>query len=382
MSLDARIVPDFTSIEPRQWARLDHADNPFLAHAFLGGLESSGSLGQHIGWQPHHLALFEQGELAAFAPAYIKTNSHGEFVFDWAWADAYHRHQLPYYPKLLTAVPYSPVTGPRLLVSRGRDDAAELRIRLIDLALEQCEQVGFSSWHCNFTTADDDEALYGHNLLRRFDWQYHWRNRGYGSFDDFLGCLRSRKRKNIRRERRQVVESGIAFEWKHGDETDAADIEFIYRCYASTFHAYGNHPALNQAFFSHLADGLGPRFRVAFASLDGERVAMSLFLAGGGRLYGRYWGCVREIPGLHFEAAYYQGIEHCIRNGIAVFESGAQGEHKVARGFMPEKTRSWHFVADERFRAAISEFLSREALWLDEYREELLRHNPFRAETS
>ncbi len=380
MSLDARIVEDFTSVDPRQWEGLDHGDNPFLSHAFLCGLESSGSIGPHIGWQPHHLAVFEKNQLLAFAPCYVKNNSHGEFVFDWAWADAYHRNQLPYYPKLLTAVPYSPVTGPRLLTRKGRGDVKDLKKQLIRLALDQCEQAGFSSWHCNFVSDGDNEALHQDALLGRFDWQFHWRNRDYASFDDFLARLRSRKRKNIRRERRQVAASGIGFEWKTGDDVDPADIGFIFRCYASTFHAYGNHPALNEGFFTHLARGLGQGFRVAFARLEGERVAMSLFLAGGGRLYGRYWGCVREIPGLHFEAAYYQGIEHCIREGFSVFESGAQGEHKVARGFMPEKTRSWHYVADERFRTAIAEFLSRETRWLDVYRDDLLRHSPYRQE--
>ncbi len=378
MKLSPRIVPDFSSIDPEAWEHLDHGDNPFLSCAFLGGLESSGSLGAHSGWQPHHLALYEGEELVAFAPSYAKTNSHGEFVFDWAWADAFHRHGLAYYPKLLTAVPYSPVTGPRLLTRRHHPDPAQLRKRLIDLACGECEQSGFSSWHCNFVTGEDSNVLEKSDLLGRSDWQFHWRNPGYASFDDFLGRLQSRKRKNIRKERRTVVEAGIDFEWKCGDEIDESDIRFIHRCYTGTFHAYGNHPALNDAFFTSLAKGLQHRFQVAFARLDGERVAMSLFLQGGGRLYGRYWGCTRDIPGLHFEAAYYQGIDHCIRNGIGVFESGAQGEHKIARGFMPTRTRSWHFVRHDAFRDAIAEFLSRETGWLDDYRDELLQHSPYR----
>jgi predicted N-acyltransferase len=382
VKLSTRIVTELSSIDPGEWEGLNHGGNPFLSHAFLGGLESSGSIGPHIGWQPHHLAIFDGESLLALAPSYVKSNSHGEFVFDWAWADAYHRHKLPYYPKLLTAVPYSPVTGTRLLTFQGHPDEEDLRRRLIAFALDECARLGLSSWHCNFVTRVDHRALSESNLLGRSDWQFHWRNRDYASFDDFLGRLRSRKRKNIRRERRQVTESGIDFEWKSGGESDAADIEFIYRCYASTFQAYGNHPALTRRFFNHIAKGLGSRFQVCFARLEGERVAMSLFLRGGGKLYGRYWGCVQDIPGLHFEAAYYQGIEYCICEGLGVFESGAQGEHKVARGFMPSRTRSWHHIGDEAFRAAIAEFLSRETAWLDDYRDELLKHSPYRREGS
>jgi len=373
-----RIVSSIASIDRRDWERLDHADNPFLSHAFLDGLESSGSIGPHIGWQPHHLALYEGADLVAFAPTYIKTNSHGEFVFDWAWADAYHRHSLPYYPKLLTAVPYSPVSGARLLTRQGHPREEELRQRLIRFALEECASEGLSSWHCNFISGDDYQALAKSALLGRSDWQFHWRNNDYASFNDFIGRLRSRKRKNIRRERRTVANAGIQFDWKSGDEINAEDIGFIHSCYTGTFHAYGNHPALTEDFFTRIARGLKDRFQVSVASRNGERVAMSLFLCGGGRLYGRYWGCVRDIPGLHFEAAYYQGIEYCIRNGIDVFESGAQGEHKVARGFMPSGTHSFHHVGNEAFREAIATFLAREAVWLDDYRVELLKHNPYR----
>jgi len=380
LTLSARIISDLASIDRQDWEALNHADNPFLSLAFLGGLESSGSIGPQKGWQPHHLALYEDGKLAAFAPSYIKTNSHGEFVFDWAWADAYHRHGLAYYPKLLTAIPYSPISGVRLLTRQGHPREEELRQGLIQLAMDECENLGFSSWHCNFVSSDDHKTLSKSALLGRSDWQFHWRNNGYASFDDFLARLRSRKRKNIRRERRLVAESGITFEWKTGDEIDDEDIEFIHRCYAETFHAYGNHPALNKEFFAYIAQGLGDRFLVSFASCDGERLAMSLFLTGGGRLYGRYWGCIREIPGLHFEAAYYQGIEYCIRNGLVVFESGAQGEHKVSRGFMPARTRSWHYIAREDFREAIAQFLARETDWLDDYRDELLNHSPYRQE--
>lgn len=378
MKTTTRVISDFSSIGEGNWERLDRADNPFLSRAFLGGLESSGSLGPHSGWRPHHLALYEGDELVAFAPSYLKANSHGEFVFDWAWADAFRQHQLPYYPKLLTAVPYSPITGPRLLTRQEHPDPETLRRGLVQLAVDECAQAGYSSWHCNFVSNEDQEVLQDCDLLARSDWQFHWRNKAYEDFDEFLAGLQSRKRKNIRKERRAVADAGIRFEWKDGNEIDEQEICFVHRCYTSTFHAYGNHPALNEQFFNGLARELGTRFQVSIASIDGAPVAMSLFLQGGGRLYGRYWGCMEDVPGLHFEAAYYQGIEYCIRNGLEVFESGAQGEHKIARGFMPTRTRSYHHVRHPAFRNAIADFLARESGWLDDYRDELLRHSPYR----
>jgi len=382
VSFSCRIISEFSTVSERDWERLDHADNPFLSHAFLGALESSGSIGSQTGWQPHHLALFENEQLVAFAPTYIKTHSHGEFVFDWAWADAYLRHGLQYYPKLLTAVPYSPVTGPRLLVQSGRDDSSELREQLLDFALNECEQNNLSSWHCNFVDAGDQALLSASSLLSRRDWQFHWHNDEYADFDAFLARLRSRKRKNIRRERRQVHEAGIQIRKITGDMLQDEELEFVYRCYVSTFQVYGNHPALRKEFFSLIAKHLQERFLVVLASRDEQPIAMALFLEGGGRLYGRYWGCTEDIPGLHFEVAYYQGIEHCIQQGLKLFESGAQGEHKISRGFVPVQTRSWHHIRDDRFRAAIADHLEREYRWLDEYREQLSLHDPFRRDSS
>jgi hypothetical protein len=382
VTLTARILPEFAAIEAGEWRRLDHADNPFLSHAFLGALEASGALDAERGWTPSHLAVYDSEGLAAFAPTYLKTNSHGEFVFDWAWADAYHRHGLTYYPKLLTAIPYSPVAGPRLLTRRGHADPAGLRRRLVNFALEVCTELDLSSWHCNFVAADDEAALQAAGLLRRQDWQFHWRNEGYADFDEFLDRLRARKRKNIRRERRQVAASGVVFQWLRGGELNAGHLDFVHRCYAETFRQYGNHAALNRAFFERLAAELGDGLVVALARRDGEPLAMSLYLLGGGHLYGRYWGCLEALPALHFEAAYYQGIEFCIANGVAVFESGAQGEHKLARGFRPQLTRSFHHLRDERFRAAIAGFLDRERDWLLEYGEQLAGHDPFRRDAA
>lgn len=380
--LATRVIPAFTSVGEHEWACLDHADNPFLTHAFLGGLESTGSIGPATGWQPHHVGVYAGDELQAFAPCYVKSHSHGEFVFDWAWADAYHRHGLRYYPKLLSGIPYSPVTGPRLLVRRDAAEPDSLRRRLVEAIVAECESGGHSSWHCNFVRDTDRAALDASALLRRRDWQFHWNNPGYRDFDDFLSALRSRKRKNIRRERRQVAAAGIEFACRTGKTLSNDELDFVYRCYVGTFHAYGNHPALKPEFFRHLAEALDERFIVILALRDGEPLAMALFLRGGERLYGRYWGCSEDVPGLHFEVAYYQGIEYCIRENLQVFESGAQGEHKLSRGFVPVQTRSYHHVCEAAFREAIREALEREDAWLDRYREQLAEQDPYRRDTA
>jgi predicted N-acyltransferase len=380
VSFTSRPVAEFSSIDAGAWARLDHQDNPFLSHGFLAALEDSGSVGGATGWTPQHLAVYEDGELVAFAPTYLKAHSHGEFVFDWSWADACQRLGRPWYPKLLTAIPFSPVTGPRLLTRLGHPAAAALREELVRQALALCSERQLSSWHCNFVQEAECEALGSAALLPRLDWQFHWHNEGFRDFDDFLDRLRSRKRKNVRRERTQVREAGVEFHWLRGGEVSTSELDFLYGCYLNTFRAYGNHPALTRSFFEAIAAALDERFVLVVASRNDRPLAMSLFLAGGGRLYGRYWGCVEELPGLHFETAYYQGIEYCIRNGIAVFESGAQGEHKISRGFLPRQTRSWHFVRDPRFREAVAQYLARERDWMREYREQLAQHDPYRAD--
>ena len=380
MSHTARIVADISAIDRLDWQALDHLDNPFVSFGFLYALEASGSVNRASGWQPHHLCLFEDERLVACAPTYVKAHSHGEFVFDWAWAEAYQRYGKKYYPKLLTAVPYSPVSGPRLLVRRDHSRGTSLRRELVQLARSQCEALQLSSWHCNFIHESDVQALHDESLLARSDWQFHWFNQGYQCFDDFLATLRSKKRKNIRRDRRLVMESGVRFEHRTGAQLDPADLDFIYDCYRQTFFEHGNHPALSRSFFSCLADQI-PQALLAILALRGDQaVAMSLFLVGGGRLYGRYWGCLEQIPGLHFETTYHQGIEYCIANGLDAFEPGAQGEHKISRGFTPVKTRSFHLVCDPVFHSAIADYLKKERQWLERYRQELTAHEPFRVD--
>jgi len=382
VTFSSRIVGEFAEIDAGDWDLLDHQGNPFLSHAFLAALEKSGSIGPAAGWTPNHLALYEEGRLVAFAPTYLKDHSHGEFVFDWAWADAYRRVGKAYYPKLLTAVPYSPVSGPRLLTRRDHPAPDTLRSLLVTLALNLCAERQLSSWHCNFVREDERSTLTSHGLLPRQDWQFHWSNQGFAHFDDFLEGLRSRKRKNIRRERRQVEDAGLEFRWFTGDQVGTGELDFLHRCYLRTFRQYGNHPALSRTFFGLIAAGLRDRLLLVIASRRGEPLAMSLFLVGGGRLYGRYWGCIEEVPGLHFETAYYQGIEYCIRYQIGVFESGAQGEHKISRGFVPRQTHSCHYLRDSRLRGAIAGYLERERAWMEDYRSQLERHDPHRCESS
>ncbi len=379
VTVETRIVTDISIIGQRAWDELDHADNPFVSFAFLAALESSGSVSAATGWQAHHLAVYEDERLLAFAPSYLKSHSHGEFVFDWAWADAYQRHGRAYYPKLLTAVPYSPVPGPRLLVRRDDPRGPALRRRLVQLALAECERLQLSSWHCNFVLEADAAALGHEPLLARTDWQFHWANRDYESFDEFLAQLRSKKRKNIKRDRRLVLEAGVRFEYRAGTNLSQGELEFVNTCYQATFLEHGNHPALNPAFFARLVHDLPDNVLVVLALRGDAPIAMSFCMVGGGRLYGRYWGCLESVPGLHFETCYHQGIEYCIAHGIAVFEPGAQGEHKISRGFIPVATRSFHYVRDAVFRKAIADYLQKELAWMEHYRQQLENLEPFRA---
>jgi predicted N-acyltransferase len=374
--IQARFHRALDEIPEGAWNALLPDDNPFVRHAFLGGIERHGCIDAHKGWQPHHLGLYEGERLVAAAPLYLKGNSHGEFVFDWGWASAYAQHGLDYYPKLLCAVPYSPVTGPRLLV--GRDaDADRLRAASLAAIRSEAERLRLSSAHLNFAIGSDATAFAGGAWLPRFDWQFHWHNLGWRDFDAFLAALSHKKRKNIRHERRRVAEAGVVCSIRHGDELDAAEWRALHGFYLATFDDKGNYPALTLEFFRHLGASM-PRSIVAILCRRGEElIAGALLLRSSTTLYGRYWGASEQVEGLHFEACYYQGIEYCLREGLAVFEPGAQGEHKLARGFLPTRTRSFHWIADPRFRAAIADALQRETSLLESYRDELLQHTPY-----
>jgi predicted N-acyltransferase len=380
-SLEIRFHARLDEITADAWNSLRPDDNPFLSHAFLSGLETTGSLRAEYGWRAHHLALYTNGQLIAAAPLYVKRNSHGEFVFDWSWASAYERVGLDYYPKLLGAIPYSPVNGARLLVGTG-PQSAELRQQLIAAIVAETERLGMSSAHINFVDESDALALDSAQWISRFDWQFHWTNRpidqgGWRDFDDFLAALSSKKRKNIRHERAQVARAGVICELRHGDELNPAEWHSLHQLYLRTFAERGNHPALTENFFRHLGVTLPRQVIAVLCKRGDEIIAMALLLRSSDTLYGRYWGSEENVPGLHFEACYYQGIEYCLQHGLTIFEPGAQGEHKIARGFLPTKTSSYHYISDPRFRAAVREALAREGEALLEYREELMAHSPY-----
>lgn len=375
--LTARFHSRLDEIDSASWDALLADDNPFVRHAFLSGLERHGCIRAEYGWRAHHLGLFRGARLVAAMPLYLKRNSHGEYVFDWSWASAYERHGLGYYPKLLSAVPYSPVSGPRLLVHRDDPEAAALRSALVSVLAATVDSADLSSAHVNFVAGADAAALTAAGWLARFDWQFHWSNQGWGSFDEFLGSLSHKKRKNIRHEQAQVVRAGIACEVRHGDELGPAEWRSIHELYLNTFAERGNHPALTLAFFQHLGTVMPRHVLAALCRHRNDIVAMALLLRSSTTLYGRYWGCRENVPGLHFEACYYQGIDYCLRHGLTRFEPGAQGEHKLARGFLPARTRSFHYLADPRFRAAVREALAHEALGLEQYGSELMEHSPY-----
>jgi predicted N-acyltransferase len=376
-TLRARFHSSLDDIDAGEWNALLPDDNPFLDHAFLSGLERNGCIEPAQGWQPHHLGLYDGKRLLAAAPLYLKGNSHGEFVFDWSWASAYARNGLSYYPKLLCAVPYSPVTGPKLLVAQNAD-AGALRALLIATMRDEARRLDLSSAHLNFASAADVASFDGADWLPRFDWQFHWRNDGWRDFEQFLGALNHKKRKNIRQERARVERAGVACEIRHGDEMDDREWRALHGFYLSTFDDKGNFPALTLDFFRHLGRTMPRRVLAVLCRREGRLIAGALLLRSATTLYGRYWGSAEEIEGLHFEACYYQGIDYCLREGLQTFEPGAQGEHKLARGFLPTPTNSFHWIADPRFRDAIADALARERRMLQDYGEELLLHSPYR----
>jgi uncharacterized protein len=374
--IEARFHDSIDDIPSAKWDALRPDDNPFVSHAFLAGLERTGCIRPDWGWQAHHLGLYRNGELIAAAPLYLKGNSHGEFVFDWSWASAWERAGGDYYPKLLNAVPYSPVTGPRLLVGHDPGQAAALRRWLAQAMQQQAERMQLSSVHANFLTEADLAAFEG-DWLARGDVQFHWHNRGYADFNDFLSTLNHKKRKNIRHERQRVVAHGLQIGVHGGAELDAKSWRRVHALYASTFDAKGNHAALSEPFFQYLRKELGNAVQLVLARQGEEIVAMALLLRSSTTLYGRYWGACVDLADLHFELCYYQGIEYAIAQGLECFEPGAQGEHKLARGFLPVRTHSRHYLLHEGFRDAVGRALAQEREGVEAYAEDLLDHSPY-----
>ncbi len=379
-ALSARIVESIAEIAAPAWDTLvagaspDPEDiNPFLSHAFLLALQESGCATQATGWETRFLVLERDGLLVGALPLYGKTHSWGEFVFDWAWADAYQRHGLAYYPKWISAVPFSPVTGPRLLAA-----SPENRARLLDAALDLAREAGVSSLHLLFPDETQAREMAARGMMLRRGAQFHWRNPGYADFAGYLAGLRRDKRKKIQQERRRVSEAGIRFRRLAGTDIREDDWRHFLACSLRTHRQFNSPPALNLDFFLRIGAAMPDNLLLVIAEREGEPIAAAFNLRNRRALYGRSWGALEYHPGLHFETCYYQAIEFCIEQGIATFEGGAQGEHKLARGFLPVTTWSAHWLAHPRFARAVEDFLMREGAGMDNYLDELNERNPFK----
>ena len=366
-----------SEIPQSDWDLLDHHEDPFVSRAFLGSAEKVGAAGTAMGWQAQHLALYDNGLLLGLAPLYLRTHSFGDFSRDWNWASAWQRAGLDYYPKLVSGIPYTPSPGPRLLVRQGIPRNAVVPA-LIEAILSVTARLGASSWQCLFVQEDDRTRLAAAGLLMRRGVQFHWFNRGYRDFDHFLDGFTADKRKKLKRERRLVRESGLRMEVRHGNEIDAPLWQVIHRQYRDTFARYGNHPAFPMEFFGEAAAQLGPQLVVYVAFRDETPVASAICYRDAQTLYGRHWGSSVDLPGLHFELCYYQGIEYCIHHGLQGFEPGAQGEHKLARGFEPVATWSAFWIAHPGMRRAVADFMIREDSAMQDYEAETASHLPFK----
>ena len=378
MDITAQFLTSLAQIEPGDWNDITGADYPFLRHEFLYGLEATGCTDADTGWQPCHLVLRDSTGILAVLPLYLKSHSYGEYVFDWSWADAWRQRGLSYYPKLVTAVPFTPATGPRLCTRDGIDNADAWRMAQ-QAVQEFAQRQEISSWHVLFPQQDVSSMLLERGLHRRTATQFHWFNDDYSSFDDFLAGFTSRKRKSLKRERTRVQEQGLVLRTLTGEEIGTREWAQFYRFYQMTYAKRSGHGGyLNRAFFTETAPSLGEQVIMVLAYLEEEAVAGALYFRSSDTLYGRYWGCEREFDCLHFEACYYQGIEYCIRHGLSRFDPGAQGEHKIQRGFRPIHTWSNHWIADPQLSAAVGDFTRREEGHSEAYREDASSLLPFR----
>jgi predicted N-acyltransferase len=393
----ARVLASPLEVDAKTWnallARQSHP-TPFMRHEYLAALHDSGSATPRTGWAPRFVTLWEGETLIAACPLYLKSHSYGEYVFDWAWASAYEQHRVPYYPKAVIAVPFTPVPGARLL---ARDDAS--RALLLQAVCQWCEQEEISSVHMLFASEDDVRAAEQLGLMLRHTVQFHWQNEAPGgasdsapftSFEHFLSCLSQDKRKKIRQERRRVQEAGVTFRCLRGGDIGPADWDFFYRCYERTYLEHGNPPYLTRAFFARMAADLPEAWLLFIAERAGQPIASSLIAISAepasaegqndrsSVAYGRYWGALERVDCLHFEACYYQPLQWCIEHGVQRFEGGAQGEHKMARALLPVQATSAHWIAHPAFAEAVERFLEREGQGVEGYLEELQGRSPFR----
>lgn len=352
-------------------------DYPFIQWQYLYALEHSGSVGAETGWLPRHLCLMQEGRLLGFLPLYEKNNSAGEYVFDHAWANAYAEHGLRYYPKLVSAIPFSPIQGPRLILADSVDPQWAWR-QLFQWLKQFCLQQDSSSWHCLFMSPEQIEQLPSDQIIERKDCHFFWHNRNYRDFEEFLAALSSKKRKNIRRERRSVAESGVIYRIFTGQEIDSALMQQFYIFYCRTYLLHGQRPHLTEEFFQRLLEGMSEQLVLIMGQREQQFVGGALFFVDSNQLYGRYWGCSEEISCFHFETCYYRGIQYCIERGVKKFDPGVQGEHKLLRGFVPQETRSAHWIKNPAFRDAISQFVIRERQMVSEYRQQAEAYLPYK----
>jgi len=380
LPVEIRTVTDIHQIGQTNWDKCAGADNPFVSFAFLSAMEDSGSTTAETGWQPFHLvAEDDTGAVIGIVPLYVKAHSYGEYVFDWAWAEAYERAGGRYYPKLQSAVPFSPVPGPRLLVANDQPEAGAVRNALINGLTILPEKLGMATLHVTFCSEDESKQMAQAGFLGRIGMQYHWRNRDYQNFDDFLGALNSRKRKNLRKERKQVLEAGYSFKALRGDDLKAHHWDRFYHFYHDTTDRKWGQAYLTRDFFDLLHERMRDRTVLVCAFNDGEMVAGALNMIGSETLYGRNWGTVDRTPLLHFETCYYQAIDIAIEHGLKTVEAGAQGEHKIQRGYEPVITHSAHLIADPGLKRAVAQFLTQEQSLITRDRKYILsEHSPYR----
>jgi hypothetical protein len=370
-------LKSIADIDAASWNALTGCEQPFVRHEFLLALEASGCASPRTGWTAQHVVLEDSnGRAIGAMPLYRKGHSRGEFVFDFSWANAYAQHGLKYYPKLLTAIPFTPVRGPRMLAAAGADQSA-IAAALVKAAKDYARSEHLSSWHVLFPSEENLMTLKSAGLIERRDCQFHWFNQGYASFDAFLATFTAEKRKKAKRERRRVADAGIEFDTRLGGEMDNALWRAVYEFYADTFYRHGHEPYLNLDFFKRIAATMPDKLMLKIARHGPLPIAVAIFFVSEDALFGRYWGAGGNFHSLHFETCYYQGIEYCIEHKLQRFEPGTQGEHKVPRGFVPTLTSSAHDIVDMRFSAAIRDFAVREARGVDRYAAEVNEHVPY-----
>ena len=378
--LSAHFITSINQVSSKEWNQICGIDYPFLRHEFFSAMENSGSTTKETGWEPHHLLIKEEANIVAIVPLFIKTHSYGEYVFDWSWAEAYHRHGIEYYPKLINATPFTPATGPRWAIEPSADPIKTMQF-ISGAIRDKAHTINASSCHCLFTSQPLSLQLKKQGWLQRTGYQYHWFNEDHSDFNDFLQSMNSRKRKSIIKERKKIIEQNISLITKQGSEITAKDWKDFYVFYQTTYLKRSRQQGyLSASFFPLLAEGMAENIIMTLAFHDNEEdpVAAALCFKDSTTLYGRYWGCKESFDSLHFEACYYQGIDYAIQHQLKRFDSGAQGEHKIQRGFTPIETYSNHWIAHEEFHQAIKKFVDVEEIEIKQYIEEAKQSLPFK----